>query len=63
MRATVLLIIGLMLIAALAFAEHHPQNANLPIVKADYQSCVTVLPGPLKPRTKPVFNRHISETV
>jgi hypothetical protein len=61
MRATVLVIIALMLIAALVFAEHSPPNANLPVVNADFQSCVTVLPGPLKPRTKPILNRNLSE--
>jgi hypothetical protein len=47
MRAGVFLIIALVAIAALAASEREANNAGLPLVKADYQQCVTVEPPPL----------------
>jgi hypothetical protein len=51
-------------VAWLSDGEHRPANAGLPLVSADYQQCVTVRNGPVRP-PKPQIAGHapISEIV
>lgn len=61
-RASAFTIIALLAICALAASEHDRANAGLPLVAADYQSCVSVRPAPLaKPRIVIAGRAPVSE--
>lgn len=48
-------IVAIIALLALSASEHEAANAGLPIFAADYQRCVTVDPGPLRP-SRPRLN-------
>jgi hypothetical protein len=47
---------------AMMLLQRFDAPQSLPLVKADYPVCMTVRPGPLKPRLRPIFNPRASET-
>lgn len=48
-RLVTFALIVLLTLISLSASEHAANNAGLPVVEADYQRCLTVNPGPLKP--------------
>ncbi|MGE5563115.1 MAG: hypothetical protein ACM3ZV_07365 [Bacillota bacterium] len=67
MRSVAFLLLILLAVAAIAasnarkpmLVEASPNPT--PIVRADFQRCVPVSPGPIKPATKPRLYPHNSE--
>jgi hypothetical protein len=60
-KALGLLLVALLAILILSETERRPTNNGLPLVAADYQRCIMVHPGPIKPRPKPVLYPNLSE--
>ena len=56
MRFYAALIILAFALAAIIASEHAQANDGLPVVNADFQQCVVVDPGPLRPPRTDIFH-------
>jgi hypothetical protein len=56
-RIFAFIVICIFALCALAASEHAQPNANLPLVKADYQRCITIRNGPVQKTRTPLPNQ------